>query len=190
MSEETAGSWAVKGENLPWVLIPLFLIAGLAGALRASTLLFPAAQKTESSLPVAEPVAPVEKTVAAVTAEPQECAPVFSVHFRYAQAAGDVDPGQYRRLVQWLNDHPRTRLLIQGYADSTGNEFANMALSHQRAEFVKNTLLAAGLKNTNISLQAYGEYAPLSGSGLNSADQRRVTLEVPGFSNCSKKDIP
>ncbi len=189
-----------KGQNLPWILIPILVILGFSSMLQATLLFSPGLEqspveatqalqpKAQKPKTIPESVVPVAVVVAQKASV--ECVPVFSVLFGHGKAEVAAPKIQCRRLVDWLNLHPRADLVIRGYADSTGSAFANMEISHRRAEFVKSILVDAGLQNGNISVQAFGEYSQLAGINQASSNQRRVTLTVPGFPDCRTKDQP
>src|SRR5262249_39346404 len=44
--------------------------------------------------------------------------------------------------AQWLKDHPDVQFFIDGYASVPGGVLYNMALSQQRADFVKEQLIS------------------------------------------------
>ncbi len=184
MSLSTISNIRVHGENLPWVMTPVLMILGLVCTLQATLLFFPR-QESLPAPPVSAALAPV-----IVTETVKECAPVFAIGFEHGNSTGDRAVNYYQTLAQWMNNHPEALLIIQGFSDSSGDEFTNMALSHRRAESVKESLERAGLTNMNISVQAFGEYSPLPGDHQPAANQRRVTLQVAGFSPCTTKDRP
>ena len=52
--------------------------------------------------------------------------------------------------AQWLKSHPDVRIRISGYTDSRGDIVYNLALSHRRAESVKQELVRMGIAENRI----------------------------------------
>ena len=58
--------------------------------------------------------------------------------------------------------NPQVRLVeIQGHTDSTGNPDANQALSQERADAVREWLIAAGVDASRLVSRGYGDTRPL-----------------------------
>jgi outer membrane protein OmpA-like peptidoglycan-associated protein len=66
---------------------------------------------------------------------------------------------------------------ITGYADITGPEAYNQALSANRATAVKTALVKAGVDGAKISTTGAGETTQF---GAKNADNRRVVIEITG----------
>jgi len=54
--------------------------------------------------------------------------------------------------VQWLKDHSDAHFYIEGYASATGDEVYNLNLSAQRADWVRQLLIRAGIAEDRIVL--------------------------------------
>jgi peptidoglycan-associated lipoprotein len=52
--------------------------------------------------------------------------------------------------AQWLKSHPDVRIRLSGYTDSRGDIVYNLALSHRRAENVKQALVRMGIAENRI----------------------------------------
>jgi outer membrane protein OmpA-like peptidoglycan-associated protein len=67
-----------------------------------------------------------------------------------------------------------------GHSDSVGDEDYNVKLSTQRAEAVKEMLVAAGVASECIETISYGESDPLvkSGDNVDESVNRRVEIEI------------
>lgn len=66
-------------------------------------------------------------------------------------------------LAAFLNEHPNTKLEIQGHTDNTGNKAKNKMLSEQRANAVKAYLIEkAGISPSRVSSYGYGDEKPIS----------------------------
>ena len=68
-----------------------------------------------------------------------------------------VDDSQLESAVNWLADHPREMLVIEGYADPTGSRAYNIALSSRRAEAVSRRLVEYGVPRDRIVIGSFGE---------------------------------
>ena len=79
-----------------------------------------------------------------------------------------------------LKQHPRLKVEVQGYTDSTGSVAYNMRLSRRRAEAVRGFLIGDGVDPAQMRARGYGPHDPVAsnrtaeGRALN----RRVVLEV------------
>ncbi len=62
-----------------------------------------------------------------------------------------------QKTVAWLAAHGSASIVVEGYADPSGSAAANMALSEQRAEAVRDALVAAGADGSRIEVQAFGD---------------------------------
>jgi peptidoglycan-associated lipoprotein len=52
--------------------------------------------------------------------------------------------------AQWLKSHPSVRIRLSGYTDPRGDIVYNLALSHRRAESVKQQLVRMGIAENRI----------------------------------------
>jgi outer membrane protein OmpA-like peptidoglycan-associated protein len=52
--------------------------------------------------------------------------------------------------AQWLKSHPSVRVRLSGYTDPRGDIVHNLALSHRRAESVKEQLVRMGIAENRI----------------------------------------
>ncbi|MBL8907438.1 MAG: OmpA family protein [Rhizobiales bacterium] len=58
--------------------------------------------------------------------------------------------------AEWLARYPQWKAKIQGFADDSGSEAAQLKLSQQRADAVKNYLVAQGISQDRIWAKGYG----------------------------------
>jgi len=63
--------------------------------------------------------------------------------------------------AEWLRDHPRAVILIEGHCDDRGTNEYNLALGNHRAESALKYLLSRGIARTRMSTLSYGEERPL-----------------------------
>ena len=92
------------------------------------------------------------------------------------------------RLAELLNKLPDMTVRLDGYADPRGDDVYNEDLSRQRAESVRDALIAAGVAMDRIALHAHGE----SGSAAADNDldayalDRKVRLRLFGTTDGAK----
>ena len=79
-----------------------------------------------------------------------------------------------------LTAHPGAQISITGYTDSTGDEAANLALSHARANAVRDALRVQGISTRRIQIEGHGSQNPVASNDTEEgrAQNRRVMVEV------------
>lgn len=61
-------------------------------------------------------------------------------------------------IVKWANEHPQASIVLTGYADKeTGNTKVNHKIAEQRANAVKNALVAKGIAADRLSIEVKGD---------------------------------
>jgi outer membrane protein OmpA-like peptidoglycan-associated protein len=78
---------------------------------------------------------------------------------------------QLSELINLLAHRDDMRIMVTGYADRTGNREANLRLSQQRANTVRDQLLAAGIAPHRVLVNYFGEE-----KATGSPDDRRVEI--------------
>jgi outer membrane protein OmpA-like peptidoglycan-associated protein len=70
------------------------------------------------------------------------------------------------------------RLLLRGFSDRSGPPAANVRVSLERAELVRQSLIARGLQPAAIRVEALGESQPLiaTADGVREPQNRRVEI--------------
>ena len=97
------------------------------------------------------------------------------VYFASGSAQLPMDAGStLDAVIRTLRDYPRARARVSGFHDATGNAEVNAELAKQRAQNVRDTLVAAGIDATRIDLD---KPALTTGSGDANA-ARRVEVTV------------
>jgi outer membrane protein OmpA-like peptidoglycan-associated protein len=84
--------------------------------------------------------------------------PLDDVVFAYDSAA--LPPTAQAQLVaaaRWLEVHPTHRLVVEGYADSSGPAAYNEDLATRRSQIARNHLIASGVAADRIVVAVYGE---------------------------------
>lgn len=84
------------------------------------------------------------------------------------------------KLVQFVQSKPSASVLIEGFTDSSGDSAANATLSRQRAESVRDALVAAGVVGSRIRVVGRGEADPVATNGTpeGRARNRRVVVTL------------
>lgn len=146
------------------------------------------------SVTAAENAISVEGPLGGMAAEPDDIParlaaglPLVLDDLVFASGSANLVGGQDEALAplaDWLVGNPQHRLILVGHSDSSGNETANIRLSRQRAEAVRQALTRwPGVSAARIEVQGIGPFAPRD-SNLTAAGRarnRRVeALPVPG----------
>jgi outer membrane protein OmpA-like peptidoglycan-associated protein len=78
--------------------------------------------------------------------------------------------------------YPNLKLQVEGYTDNIGSDEYNQKLSEERADTVRDYLIAQSVPQPNITAQGYGKNDPIADNSTNSgrAQNRRVQLVVSG----------
>jgi len=106
---------------------------------------------------------------------------VMSVYFRSGSSAIEEHDLELISGFAKLSTNLTDPLIeITGYADRNGDADANLQLSRQRTQQVKELLAQLGVKNASITTVAYGESRPLSETQSLESDffDRRVILRL------------
>lgn len=79
-----------------------------------------------------------------------------------------------------LKAYPNAQVQLSGYTDNTGNPEANQALSLQRANAVRDSLVSSGVGAERISTTGYGQDRPIAPNDTEQgkAQNRRIELTV------------
>jgi outer membrane protein OmpA-like peptidoglycan-associated protein len=78
--------------------------------------------------------------------------------------------------------YPGLKLQVEGYTDNIGSDEYNQKLSEERADGVKDYLIAQSVKDENITAAGYGKSDPIAdnSTAAGRAENRRVQLVVSG----------
>jgi len=144
--------------------------------------------------PLAVPRPPAEGAAASATAQKDQvvilpaveaCAPV--VELRFDHGAADVsDAENLREIAAAASSFKLRKVVVEGYASTTGPSHKNLKLSHRRARRAKAELVQLGVDAGRITIQAFGEYRP-SLRGNESRD-RRVVVRIEGVLPCVERE--
>ena len=86
------------------------------------------------------------------------------------------------KLAGIIQAHPGLNLAIEGHTDNIGSDEANMKLSQQRADAVRDFLVQQGLAPDGLTAVGLGKAEPVADNGTNEGRQknRRVEIIVSG----------
>jgi outer membrane protein OmpA-like peptidoglycan-associated protein len=99
----------------------------------------------------------------------------------FATGKAELTPGVQRsaeKLAEFLKKNPKRNVLIEGHTDNTGSESGNLKLSEQRADAVKNLLVAKGIAAERITTKGYGTKYPLVSNDTAAGRQQNRRVEV------------
>ena len=95
---------------------------------------------------------------AAVSTGTRALAPQDDVVFEHdSSALLDSGQAQVDTAARWLRKHPRQRVVLEAYADSSGDAAYNEDLATRRAQTVRDHLVYRGVKPDRIVMIIYGE---------------------------------
>lgn len=85
-----------------------------------------------------------------------------------------------RRLATFLRNNPGRTVLIEGFTDNSGSSDYNLELSRERADAVRNALVAGGIESSRILTRGFGEARPVAPNDTAAGRQlnRRVRVVV------------
>lgn len=86
----------------------------------------------------------------------------------------------FNDIAKVLRDYEKTMLVVAGHTDDTGPYQYNMNLSQQRADSVKQYLVAQNVKAIRVETQGYGPNYPTvpNSSEANRSQNRRVEIHI------------
>lgn len=102
----------------------------------------------------------------------------------FETARTDIKPessAEIKRVADFMNDYPTTKVVIEGHTDSIGSNELNKSLSERRAKAVADALVRDyGIDAGRVSSVGYGEERPLADNNTaeGRAQNRRVTAEI------------
>ena len=86
---------------------------------------------------------------------------------------------------------PGSVIEIGGHTDSAGDPAANLALSQQRAEAVRDTLVGMGVPAAMLEAKGYGDSKPVAANGeFQNFQNRRITFAIDDLSLPGNPIIP
>lgn len=92
-----------------------------------------------------------------------------------------IDPESYPELdilLNLMNENPKMVIQLEGHTDFLGDSRANMKLSQQRVESVRDYLSNKGISKTRVRTKAFGGNQPLSRDNTPEAHRLNRRVEV------------
>ncbi|MEX2234489.1 MAG: OmpA family protein [Cyclobacteriaceae bacterium] len=92
-----------------------------------------------------------------------------------------IDPESFSELdilVNLMRENPQMIIQLEGHTDYLGDSRANMKLSQQRVESVRNYLSTKGIAKTKVRTKAFGGNQPLSRDNTPEAHRLNRRVEV------------
>lgn len=86
---------------------------------------------------------------------------------------------QIKNIVSIIKEFPNTKIKIGAYTDKKGNSSANLKLSQQRADVIKDILIKNGLDKQVVGAEGYGDQfakVDINASDEERAKDRRISL--------------
>ena len=77
-----------------------------------------------------------------------------------------------------MEDHPNNSIQLEGHTDFEGNATANLKLSLDRVEAVKEYLVGQGVRKKRVLTKAFGGTQPLTRERTDEAKARNRRVEV------------
>jgi outer membrane protein OmpA-like peptidoglycan-associated protein len=99
----------------------------------------------------------------------------------FAPGKAEIGPGAQRsidKLAEFLRAYPKRNVLIEGHTDNLGNEDLNIKLSQQRADSVRDLLIARGVSPQRIRTKGYGPKFPVVDNDSAAGRQQNRRVEV------------
>jgi OOP family OmpA-OmpF porin len=88
---------------------------------------------------------------------------VRRIHFDFDKSTiGEDAEDMLDEVAKALKGNPRARVTIEGHTDSRGLERYNLGLSLERAEAVRDYLVAQGVARENVEVVGEGERSPMA----------------------------
>lgn len=92
-----------------------------------------------------------------------------------------ISQSSYQELddfADWLQEHKDVRFRLDGHTDFQGNADANMKLSQERVDAVRDYLIKKGVKGSRVKTKAFGGTQPLSRDRTDEAKKANRRVEV------------
>ncbi len=124
----------------------------------------------------------LQQQLAALQAEKTDRGMVMTLgDVLFETGKADLMPGAMNmivRLAQFMKQYPEKKLQIEGHTDSTGSASFNLRLSEDRANSVRNVLLAEGVSNHRIEAIGYGMSKPVATNATVEGRQLNRRVEI------------
>ncbi len=85
---------------------------------------------------------------------------------------------ELEKLVKFLKEHRKLKVVIEGHTDSLGTEEYNLRLSQLRAEAVRDYLVKRGIDPKRLKVEAYGESKPIAPNDTEAGRRLNRRVEI------------
>lgn len=105
---------------------------------------------------------------------------LFPNHLLFKTGSADLNESvnvTFERFGKVLNKYDRTKILINGYTDNTGNREFNKQLSQKRADNTLVRLVQAKVDNGRLYAWGHGETNPLGSNETESGREKNRRVE-------------
>ena len=93
---------------------------------------------------------------------PGTVVPLVNIQFEFNSAALTEDSAEgITMLKAFLENHPEISVELAGHTDNVGTDAYNLKLSEERAEVVRQALIANGIDEDRLTAKGYGATKPL-----------------------------
>lgn len=89
--------------------------------------------------------------------------------------------GELNRVSDLMQDHPDTRIRIEGHTDSEGSESYNEGLSERRAQSVADYLANRNVSRDRMTVEGRGELDPVATNETSEGRQQNRRVEIHGI---------
>jgi OOP family OmpA-OmpF porin len=106
---------------------------------------------------------------------------ILDIHFKLNSSEVAAESrAVIRKFVSAVNNTHFTKIVVEGYTDSTGGYEKNMILSQRRADSVKDIMIQYGVDSSRIRAVGKGELSPISPNDteIGRAENRRIEVIV------------
>jgi len=145
--------------------------------------------KSDNYLPVSENVDAreltetftIEKNLVLVPIEVGQTIRLNNIFFDFGKSTLRQESNEeLNNVVNLLNNNPKMEIEIAGHTDNIGSDAANMKLSDDRANAVRNYLISKGISASRITAKGYGETKPIATNDTDEGRQinRRVEFTI------------
>jgi len=138
------------------------------------------AEKAEADNPAAETEEPTVSQ-AAIIEEKLSQLDFSSITFeKNSSALTDNAKNTLNDAAKTLLEHPNVNIRIEGHTDTSGNPEINLKLSKQRAQSVLNYFVDAGIENSRLEADGFGDQFPIAPNDTKAGriKNRRIEIKV------------
>jgi len=151
------------------------------------------AAQAETEAEAARRAAELERQIATLEAEVTDRGLVLTLgDVLFATGSDRLEGGasnRLNRLVDFLNQYPDRRVLIEGHTDNVGNADYNQGLSQRRADSVRAYLTQQGIASQRVSTSGMGLNRPIASNDSTAGRQQNrrveIVIENPPLANIS-----